>query len=392
MSRIIRILAVDEENSLDFPGLLRANPGVDLIFHTTTFAEAAQKLTILVPDLILYHPSSAKDEFKHIQDLGTLGSQAAIVVLASQTDPDYVRQCLRAGAYDYILLPIDGVVLRSEIDKVYARKERRQKTETLSVLMDRFTGGPKLLSFFSGKGGVGKSTLAVNTAVALAKFGKRVVLVDLNLDMVGDDVLLNLSPKHSIADLAAVPMDTLREVVAEYLEAHDSGIQVLASPRDSAEIEALTPTLVRVVLQTLQRQYEYVLVDLAPAINSVLLTVLEISSECYMVSTPNLAVLRANRNLLELLGNLDYDMHRVGHILNCVGVKNGVKLSDVERLLKAPIGITMEYNFDFVEQALNKGTPFVLWKERHSLSRSVFEFTRRIIGISRKPKRDRKKS
>lgn len=391
MAQIKRVFALDEDNSLDLAGLLRSDPAVDLIHLATSFAEAAQKLTILVPDLILYHPAESGNEFKHLQALAELCPPAAIVVLATHRDSDYVRQCLRAGAHDYILLPIDSVVLQTEIDKTFTRNQRRQKTETLSVLMGNFTGGPKLLSFVSAKGGVGRTTLAVNTAVALAKFGKRVALVDLDLDSGGDDVLLNLNPKHTVEELALVPMEEISRVVSDYVEMHDSGVAVLCTPRDAVQLELMSPALVRVVLQSLQRNYEYVIVDQSPTITGILLTVLEISNECFMVSTPNLTVMQSTRNLLDLLVKLDYDMNKISHVLNCAGVKNGLRLTDVERLLKAPVRIAMEYDYNFVEQALNKGIPFVQWKESHSLSKSVKELARMIIGINRKPKRDRKK-
>jgi len=389
VAQLIRVFAVDETNSLDFEGMLHSHPGIEVLGTATSAAQASHKLSIVVPELVLYHPSNTGDEFKHLEKLNELCPQAGIMVLASYTDSDYVRKCLRAGADDYILLPIDGSGLQAEIEKTYRRIQKRSKHETLSVLMENFTGAPKILTFFSNKAGVGKTTLAVNTAVALAKFGKQVVLVDMALQTGDVSTFLKLTPQRTMADLIDIPIDNVADNVMSTLGRHESGLAVLAAPDSLTVSERVSVALVRVILQSLQRNFEYVIVDLASTVNVFFLTVFEMATGSFMVSTPNLAVLKTNRNLLDLMTDLEYDLTKVTHLLNSSNVMNGVKMQDVEKMLRAPVKYFFDYDFGLVEQTVNHGTPLVLWRERAKLAQSIYELADMLAG-RRKSKRDGK--
>ncbi len=74
--------------------------------------------------------------------------------------------------------------------------------------------GTRVLSFSSGKGGVGKTNVVTNTAMALASMGQRVLILDADLGLANIDVLLGLAPKYNIHHVISGEK-TLDEVIVE---------------------------------------------------------------------------------------------------------------------------------------------------------------------------------
>lgn len=379
---LMHVYVVNEAKNLPFTELLESCPGIEVTGLTTSLTVARQQLSLAMPDIILYNPQETGSEFARIQEIRELCPPAMLVILAAPRDPDYVRNCLRAGANDFLATPIEPAVLQGELEKIYDRSQRRQKRETLSVLMDRFTNKPRIASFISGKGGVGKTTIAVNTAVTLAQMAKRVVLVDLDADLAGTELFLGLEPKHTLSDLAEVPVEAIPSRIMEFVEWHSSGLAVLCAPKFSTGIGELSVPLVRVVLQALQRSFQIVVVDLPPVVDTYSLAVLEMSHMSYMVSTPNLSTLSTNNKLRELFVRLGYDVSKVTNILNCVGVRHGVRTQDCVRLLHSPVELTLPYDFRRTEQATNRGTPLAL-EPRSALAKAFRTIADSIAGTRR---------
>ena len=128
-----------------------------------------------------------------------------------------------AGARDYLVKPFVGDELVNAIKRAYTLEQRRSSP----------AGQPKakgrMLTIFSAKGGVGKSTLSVNLAVSLARKGRRTVLVDLDLQFGDGAVMLDINPARTISDLAAEVREFSLENILPYLEEHKSGLFLLAS-------------------------------------------------------------------------------------------------------------------------------------------------------------------
>lgn len=380
---LMEVYAVAEAQDTQLQGLLE-QCAVNVVGFTKTFSVARQDLGMSTPDLILYNPrGDGGSEFSRIQEITQLSPHAALIVLAATTDADYVRECLRAGAEDYLMMPIDAVLLGQKMVKAHQRNLHRYTKETLSVLMDRFTNKPRVIGFISGKGGVGKTTLAVNTGVSLAQMGKKVILVDLDADLGGTEMLLGIEPKHTLSDLADVPIEEIPARIGEFVEWHESGLAILCAPRFSNSPQQLTDSLLRMVLQALQRNFQLIVVDMPPVLDNHFLSVVEMAHECYMVSTPNLTVLMTNHRVLNLFKNLEFDASKVKHVLNCAGVRQGVKETDAQRLLQAPITASIRYDFHTAERAANSGQPVVVMTGRSVMSKGIQDLARSIAGSAR---------
>lgn len=353
--------------------------GVDVIAEAKDGVDALHKLAVVAPDIILMDVNMPVMDGAEATERITLQfPNIAIIVISVQNDVEYVRKCMRAGAQDYLFKPVAIDVLNNAIQEVFELSRKRKTSNTVAVLSEHMTRKPRIVACLSSKGGVGKTTIAVNTAVALAEQGKRVALIDLDLQFGDTSLFLNLNPVRTWLDLARETVEIDPELLERYFAEHSSGVRLLAPPKRPEESELITAPLVRVVLQALKKRFDYILVDTAPLANDVFFTVLEMADTPLMVSTLNLAVVKNNRMLLDLLGELGYSVDSIKHVVNRANSKNGLKVKDVSKVLRAEPYWELDSDITWVEESINEGTPFVKRDRRHRLSKQIYLLTSRL--------------
>lgn len=383
MADTIEVLLVGEshEQRQNLKKLIGARHGVEVIGEAPNGQEALQRLLRLTPSILLVIvPEDVEESVRELERLTLQHPQIGVVALSEHRDWHYVRQYMRAGARDYLYMPVTADLLLQTIQEVHRVDQELYKRSAKAVLTDEYTHEVDVIAFVSSKGGVGKTTLAVNTAVELAVRGKETVLIDLDLQSGIDHLLLNLSPSHTIADLTTEMTDIDPELIERYMVRHDSGLKVLCAPRLPEEMELVRPEHVNVIVQSLQKKYDYVVIDTAPVVNDILLTALELSDTVLVVNTLNLAVLKSNKALIRLFCELGYDSTKLKHVINRSSVKTGVTVSDVKQTFDSDVFWEMDDDYRFVETASNEGIPFVSASKMNKLSRQVQTLVQKIVG------------
>lgn len=381
MSGTIQVMIVDdsEETRQSVRMLLEFAEGVQVIAEAKDGADALNKLSVITPDVVLMDINMpVMDGAQATERICLQYPNIAVIVLSVQNDVEYIRRCMRAGAKDYLFKPVTAEVLAATIEEVYSSTQTRNNRNTVAVLSHHMSTRSKVLAFISAKGGVGKTTVAVNTAAALAEQGKQVVLVDFDLQFGDASLFMNATPQRNMLDLVQESNEIDPDVLDRYLHTNGTGVQLLAAPSRPEQAEYISPAHVRVILQSLRKKFEYVIVDTSPIANDVFFAVMETADDCYMVHTLNLAVLRNNRTLLDLFSELGYETDHVKHLLNRANAKNGLKIRDVNRILKSDILWEMDNDYQFVETSINEGTPFVVRDKQHRLSKQIYALTARI--------------
>jgi pilus assembly protein CpaE len=381
MPGTIQVMVVDDsdETRESVKMLLQTAANIQIIAEAKDGAEALQRLSVVTPDVVLMDINMpVMDGGQATERICMLYPNISVIVLSVQNDVEYVRKCMRAGAKDYLFKPVTTDVLISTIEQVYATAETRNNRNTVAVLSDHFSNRSKVISIISAKGGVGKTTVAVNAAAALAEQGKQVVLVDLDLQFGDASLFMNAAPTRTVLDLVQESNEIDPDVLDRYLAKVDNGLHLLAGPKRPEQAEYVTPSHVRVILQSLRKKFEYVIVDTSPLANDVFFAIMETSDDCYMVHTLNLAVLKNNRMLLDLFTELGYDIAVMKHLLNRANSKNGLKVKDVNKVLKTDIVWEMDNDYQFVETSINEGTPFVIRDKQHRLTKQIYALTARM--------------
>jgi pilus assembly protein CpaE len=279
---------------------------------------------------------------------------------------------MKAGARD--------VVAANDPDAVVDAVDRARQ---LYVALRGPTGATQLgrvVTVFSPKGGVGKTTVAVNLALALADGGARkVCLVDLDLAFGDVAITMQLFPTHTI-EQAVGSEDTIDLPMLEgLLTRHEDSLMLLAAPAHPDVRERVTPVLVSKLIRTLREGFDYVVIDTAPSFDDQTLTALDETDECVIVATLDVPTLKNVKVALETLEVLDIARGHRHLLLNRADDAVGINTDKVESILGMEVAARMASSIE-IAAATNAGNPIVVEKPHHQSSAALIELASKVAG------------
>ena len=235
---------------------------------------------------------------------------------------------------------------------------------------------------FSPKGGVGRTTVAVNLAVAAAtELGKKVVIMDASFQFGDVGVLLNLNPKSkSIADLIPELETGEPDSLDTFLISHPDGIQVLLAPPSPETAEMITASGVKKILEALRRTHDLVVVDCTAFFNDTTLAVLDAADVILTMLSLEITSIKNMRLFLEVAEQLGYEAGKVRLVLNRADSALGIRVADVEHSIGRKVDETIVSDGRSVVYALNRGVPFFLSNREAQVSQDILRLARSVIG------------
>jgi len=371
----IRLLIVDDiaETRENIRKLLQFEPDVLVVGAARTGEEALELARETQPDVILMDINMPDmDGITATQAIIEDVPFAQIVILSVQSEPDYMRRAMQAGAKDFIAKPPSGDELITAIRVAYPNAVKirveigkGRGPQPAGVGPGLAATGPlrpfgKVVTVYSAKGGVGCTTLATNLAIGLNTDETPTVLADTNLQFGDISVFLNLQVKNSIADLAARIEELDSEVLEEVLMVHESGLRVLAAPARPEMAEEVQPEHVRKVIEHLRLNFAYVVVDTSSAMDDTTLAVLDLTDVLVTVATPDIPAIKDARLLFDLLSVLEFPKDRVVFVLNKTDRRTGITAEAVAENLKHPVDGEVPSDERTVTTSVNRGIPLLL--------------------------------
>lgn len=360
----ILIVARDAEFRREIEAALTALKGLPAAMHVVAdFRQAAEAARARQPDLAIVEMTSDMAGLNMLADELLAGSPRTTLVGAFRADlfdPEISEsmvliEALRYGVHDFVRRPISS----GDMEQLLGRLSRKS-----SVARARFG---KIVSFISNKGGVGKSTLAVNTACGLARHHpQRVLLVDAALQAGHCASMLDLTPRTSIVD-ALHQRDRLDETLIRQLAVpHASGVHLLAAPPSAVEAAEIDDEIVSRVLTLARRAYDFVLVDTFPVLDRTVVAVLDLSDRAYVVLENVVPTLLGGVKLMELLAGLGMDRRRLRVALNRFSRRGGsISPGDAAGRIGQPVDHVLPFHKGVIAAA-NLGEPYVLRAGRFS--------------------------
>lgn len=360
--KTIRVLIVDDiKNTREsIRRILNFEPQIEVVGEAGCGSEAIRLTEKLKPDIALIDISMPDmDGIQTTELLAFRVPETSVIIMSVQSETDYMKKAMMAGAREYIVKPFSGNELISTILKVYKMESRKKE----------LIGGPavsrtaekadtKIISFFSTKGGVGKTTIAVNLAVELAAQKKfKVLLIDLNLQFGDIASFLNLVPKRTIADLSQAKSLKFEEIRFHILT-HHSGVEVLTAPTRPEYAELVAPEHIQQILQEVKSHYDFVICDNVSRFDDISLVSLDMADEIWLVVGTDIPAIKNSKLSLEILESLNY-AQKVKIVLNRFDKKMGINLKDVEKSLDYRVSFEIPSDEQLLVSALNKGIPFV---------------------------------
>jgi pilus assembly protein CpaE len=344
------------------------------------------------PEAILISGQVGDEEgLRLIEEVTTSLPRAAVIVLVNKEQMDFIQRALLTGARGFLLQPFSDAELRESIRRIHWLEVERISRLAQEPTEEGISTQGEILAVFSPKGGVGRTTIASNLAVALQQAGQRVVLVDGSLQFGDVPVVLNIHARTTIVSLVRRLKEIDAELLMEVLAPHSSGIRVLLGPSQLEEADALYPEAVERILTTLQRHFDYLVIDAWPFLDDTTLTVLDMADRILLVTTPEMPALREVKLFLELVDMLDYPPSKLLLILNRAMSVFGIEAVDIEENIRYKIAIHIPSDGQLVTRALNRGVPLVISDPQSQVARSIVQLADLLIGRAEQPVRERSK-
>jgi pilus assembly protein CpaE len=397
MADQIRVLIVDDipETRDHLSKLLGFEGDIDVIGAAASGTEALKLATSLNPDVVLMDINMPDmDGIAATELLAREVPTASVIMMSVQGESDYLRRSMLAGAREFLVKPFSSDELTASIRQVFTRE--RDKMTRMAVAAAE-AGGPRtatsqtpsgepgqVVAVFSPKGGVGRTTVAVNLAVAAAtELGKKVVLVDGSFQFGDVGVLLNLNPKNkSIADLVPELEQAGHEVesIDTFVINHSAGIRVLLAPPSPEMAELITPAGIKRVIEALRLTHELVVVDCTAFFNDTTLAILDSADTILTMLSLEITSIKNMRLFLEVADQLGYDGGKVRLILNRADSALGIRVTDVEHSIGRKVDETIVSDGRSVVYALNRGVPFFLSNREAQVSQDILRLARSVVG------------
>ena len=287
------------------------------------------------------------------------------LVLAFSRRPDAsLRDIVRTGAVDLLQLPIEDKELAEAVERAIELSGAVGTPEAplaAPAPAVPVAGGPgTVYTISSATGGCGKTFYATNLAYFLARYTqKRVCIVDLDLQFGEVSTALRLRPKYTIFD-ALQREDTdeadLQAHIEEYCVTHETGISVLAAPREPSEADRISPPDVTRILEAVRNRFDYVIVDTPPALAETVLVAFDMSDLLYVMATLDLPSVRNMSVFLSTLERLKVPTENVRLILNKAESDVGIDIEQVTKLFPQGFESVLPYAKE-VSRSINLGMP-----------------------------------
>jgi pilus assembly protein CpaE len=363
----IRVLIVDDfaETRENIRKLLQFEPDIDVVGMARSGREGIQLARETQPNVVLMDINMP--DMDGIQATEIISKEvpiAQIVIVSVQSDTDYLRRAMLAGARDFLSKPPPADELINTIRRL--GNMSRQREILIASQPSAGPGGPgtkglggKVITVYSPKGGAGCTMLAVNLALALHNNDNKVVIVDANLQFGDVGVFLNLQGKYSLISLAERADEIEGEFIQSVVATHSSGVKVLLGPPTPEDAELVGAAQLKKVIEALREHFNYVIVDTAAVVHDVELTLFDASDRVVLIATPDIPSLANIKKFFDLAEKLDYPKDRVVLVLNRVDRRGGISAANVEETLKHVVAGQILLDDKTVLASINSGVPFI---------------------------------
>ena len=372
----IKILAVaDPEFSLRAESLTRCEY-INRMATMTPFPENTDRAAAMPVDaVVLFSAGLTEQECAFMESIYMSRGKIAFLLVCDTADAEVYMRAMRCGITKVFTFSMTAEEIcggiAEEVSKVQSRMEISHVREYDSTV----------LSVFSTKGGTGKTTIAVNLAVALARCDKRVALVDLDLQFGDVGVFMNVPHCDTIADLAGE--DNLSpSVINACLYKHRTGVSILCAPSSPELAETVRTEHLDKIITVLRAEFDYVICDLSPILDDSTLFALDRSDTVYFITNPEIPALKNTRTCMGIICALNC-AEKVRLVLNrdgdpFIGRKDVASALNMEPVLYVPVDTKS------ASAAINRGIPVIESYPHSKITKAIEEFAEKEVASDRK--------
>jgi pilus assembly protein CpaE len=349
-------------------------PGTVHTITTVALPETPAELLRSVPgvptEVVVLGPGVDASDALRLAAIFDLQQPEITVVLVSSTDTDLALAAMRAGIRDILDPAADTEIIRVLLERAcLASASRRRSIETGTETSDTPAG--RVVVVASPKGGVGKTTIATNLAVALGRSAPMsTVLVDLDAQFGDVASALQLEPEHTLTDAVTGAATQDPMVLKAFLSVHHSSIYALCAPHSPADADRISGDRVAHMLRQLASEFRYVVVDTAPGLGEHALAAFERATDAVLLSSMDVPSVRGMRRQLDVLGELNLLPPRQRMVVNLADRHSGISIKDIEATIGVAVDAVIPRSKELA-YSTNQGEPLLQQTSRGAAAKAL---------------------
>ncbi len=346
---------------------------IDIVGEVSNTSIVLEKISSTSADMVLVTDTDPVF-LRACEQIYLLRPRTIPVVLADKNDPEKVNEITETGVHHILPKTMDQSPLIRGLKSIYNSETNRIRSiETDSTSSNK----SKVILVFGTKGGVGKTTLAVNLGLELAQRDNKVCIIDANFQFGNVGNMMDISNPNTIAELLAEESNPNIDSIRQFLSLHNSGINILLAPNNPEDGANITVSQIERIVASLRTYYDYVIIDTASIIDDMLTAFLDAASTVLFVTSSDIVSLRNTKKGLSVLEALG-DFEKSKLVLN--GTDSQISKGDIERALGVGIWQSFPKDSKTAIASANQGRPFVQSHPESDLSREMERLATKIDG------------
>lgn len=349
MEKDIEIFILDSnDNSREILQSMIEHMGLNLNINSyKDYVSALEKITIAGAKSIVFVDLSEINSsiIENLNKIKLLTSK--IVITSSNYSTDSIIQAMRLGAREFLPKPI----LKDDLKRVLSMFAQQGNFDNESA--------SKIITIYSNKGGIGKTTTAINLAAELARTTRdKVALIDLNLQLGDISTFLDIRPSFDVAYVIQNLLDKKEDVLIKAFEKYNNtNLYILSDPNYIENSVVINTTQIENLFNSLKKIFPYIIIDMSSNIDANSLKILDKSDIIFFTTIINIPAIRNAQRCLNLFKSRQYPKDKVKILINRFTENEEISIDDIEITLGEKVYWKIPNNYFSIMEAINKGVP-----------------------------------
>jgi pilus assembly protein CpaE len=309
------------------------------------------------------------------QEISVLYPHVYIILIAPD-NLENLKKAMHMGASDTLRSSFSNEELGEAI--YHAKKYMEHRVKKDKGMVNPFKEKSRVIAVASPKGGVGRTVITVNLAVALARMGKKVAVIDGNLQFGEVAMYYNMKPKRTIYEWVKEGYGSVEHSISQYMTTVEGDVSILAAPPRPEFFEGITEDHIKDAIEAAKKIFDVVLIDMPVHLSEIHLRCLDLSDEVLLLTVNEISVLRLSHLYLETLESINLK-DRVKLILNRYVKGQGLESNKIEEILRLKIYYTLPEQANVASSSIKTGQPFILANSRSHLGKAVWNFSEKLF-------------
>ncbi|MED1468702.1 AAA family ATPase [Bacillus salipaludis] len=313
--------------------------------------------------------------FDFCQEISVLYPHVYIILIVPD-NLENLKKAMLMGASDSLRSSYTQEELNDAIE--HAKKYMQHRAKKDQGFVNLIKEKSKVIAVTNPKGGVGRTIVTVNLAVAFAKMGKKVAVIDGNLQFGEVAMYCNVKPKKTIYEWVKEGYGREQYSINQYMTAVEGNVSILAAPPRPEFFEGISENQIKAAVNEAKKLFDIVLIDMPVHLSEIHLRFLDLADEILLLTQNEVSVLRLNQLYLEMLESINLK-DRVKLILNRSVKKQGLDVKKIEAILGLSIFFTLPEQVNVASSSIKTGQPFILSNPRSQLGKTVLKLSEKLI-------------